>query len=167
MRNAKSPAAPHLSQSPSSRRFLYSSILAVTHAPSGHRADRSLLRSYRQMSMKCQAAVERSSSLNSVSGRTDAVAIAFSTEATSEAVPNIFATCSRALADKLSAAMTEMISCPWALQAQAMESGLSPRRQKATAHRGTNFVKLNCRCVSSRSYFSLLRRQPRPGGKGG
>jgi hypothetical protein len=52
----------------------------VTQVPRGQRAGKSVSLSWRQMSMKCHDAVVLSSSRNSVSGRIDAAAIAFSIE---------------------------------------------------------------------------------------
>ena len=73
-------------------------------------------------------AVDLSSSRNSVSGRIDAAAIAFSTEPASAGTPRICATCDLAVGVRSSAAMTATISCPSANQAHAgRESSNNPK----------------------------------------
>ena len=98
--------------SPSFRRFEYSSIFAVTQFPPGHRAGTSARRSCRQMSMKCQGAVDLSSSRNSLSGRIRAASIAVAIAHLSADTPRMFATWLAAAGVRLSAAMTATILCP-------------------------------------------------------
>src|SRR5438132_4216257 len=65
----------------------------VTQFPCGHRFGKSSSLFCMQISMKCHDAVYLSSLQNSVSGRIEAAAIAFSTESVCAGTPRICATC--------------------------------------------------------------------------
>ena len=100
-----------------------------------------------------------SSSRNSVSGRIEAAAIAFSTEFVSAGPPRIFATCNFAAGVRSSAAITATISWPSANQAQAgWANSIAPKtvnRKVLDLFQPSTLPRLHRKYHSSRSKIRL------------